>query len=124
MTRLNDEGLILGQFLEIFLNQAILEPVLAGLTCFAVGDQFVGIQRDIKVKVIINHDLERLALDAFALVFVDGLAVDPALRTVAIGVDPAPGYKLFHELRRKGLMQLLRDIAQGIAQSKLRLRLG
>ena len=124
MTRLNDEGLILGQFLEIFLNQAILKPVLAGLTGFAVGDQFIGIQCDIKVKVIIDHDLERLALDALALVFVDGLAVDPALRTITIGVDPAPGYELFHELRRKGLMQLLRDIAQGIAQSKLRLRLG
>ena len=59
---------------EVFLDQAVLHPVLAHLAGLAVGDQLIGIEGDVEVQVVVYHHLEGLALDAGALVLVDGLA--------------------------------------------------
>ncbi len=124
MAGFDDEGRILGQLLEVFLDQAVLQPVLAGLAGLAVGDELVGIERDLEIEVVVDHDLECLAFDALALVFVDRLAVNSALRTVAVGIDAAAGHQLIHEFRGELFVQLLRNVAQRIAKGKLRLGLG
>ena len=80
-----DQSLLVSHDLQVLLDQAVLHPVLADLAGLTVGDQLIGIQSDIEVQVVVDHHLEGLALGALALVLLDGLAVDAALGTVAVG---------------------------------------
>ena len=115
MTGHDDEGLLVGQLLEVLLDQAVLHPVLADLTGLTVGDELIGIQSDVEVKVVVDHDLNGLALDALALVFVDGLAVELALGTEAVAIDTA----VLFELLRKLLGHLLMMVGVNVTQSVL-----
>ncbi|MPM49461.1 hypothetical protein SDC9_96191 [bioreactor metagenome] len=124
MAGLEHQRLLVGQFFEVTLDEAVLQPVLAGLPGFAVGDQFVGVERDLKVQIVVDHHLERLARKALTLVLVDGLAVNTPLGTVAIGVDAAARFQLFQELRRKRFVQTLRHVPQRVFERLPRLREG
>jgi len=111
----DDEGLLVGQLLEVLLDQAVLHPVLADLTGLTVGDELIGIESDVEVEVVVDHDLNGLALDALALVLVDGLAVELALGTEAVTVDTA----VLFELLRKLLGHLLVMVGVNVTQSVL-----
>ena len=57
MTGLNNESLVFGKLFKIFFDKAVLQPVLAGLTCFAVGNKFVGVKRNLLFFFVVIHDL-------------------------------------------------------------------
>ena len=120
----DNQCLLVGQNLKVLLDQLVLHPVLAYLTGLAVGYQLVGIEGDLRAQVVINHYLESLTLNAVALVFVNGLAVDFLLRHEAVSVDTASGEELFHELRSQLLMKLFGNIAKGVLQGQLLLMVG
>ena len=90
MAGLHDQGLISGQLFQIALDQLILHPVLANLTGFSVGYKLIGVQGDIKIQIVVNHDLKRPAFDAVALICIDGSAFYGARRPEAITIDSAP----------------------------------
>ena len=120
---LDDEGHVLGQLLEVFLEEPVLEPVLAHLAGFPVGDQLVGVKGDLEVQVVVDHDLESLPRQALALVVRDGPAPDAPLGPEAVGVDPAAGPQLLHELGGEFRVHRLRDVAKGVLQRQFRLGL-
>ena len=105
-----------GHYLQVLLDQAVLHPVLADAARLPIGNQFVGIEGDLEVEVIIDHYLEGLALDAVATVFTNRLGVDPAGGAIAVGVDAAAGGQLIQELRGQLLVKRLRHVAQGVFQ--------
>ena len=113
------QSLLVRQGFQIFLNQAILHPVLAHLAGLAVGHQLIGIQGHVKIQVVVNHHLEGLALGAVALVFVNGLAVDGPGGTEAVAVDPAVLLQLLGKLLGHGPVVLLRDVTQGVGNGQL-----
>ena len=76
VARLDDEGRVLVDDLEVLLDEAVLHPVLADLPGLAVGDELVGVEGDVEVEVVVDHHLEGPALDAAAPVLVDGHARD------------------------------------------------
>ena len=88
-SRLHNQCLVVGQLLQIFLYEAVLQPVLCNLAGLAVCYQFVRIEGHLEVQVIVYHKLERLALDAVALVFVYGLGLDSTFGTETVGIDAA-----------------------------------
>ena len=108
------EGLLIGQLLEVLLDQTVLHPVLADLTGLTVGDELIGIQSDVEVEVVVDHDLNGLALDALALVLVDGLAVELALGTEAVAIDTAVLFELLRKLLGHLLMMVGVDVTQGV----------
>ncbi len=114
MARKEDQGLFLGQALQIGHDQAVLHPVLADSPGLPVGDQFVGVEGHVKVQVIVNHDLEGLAFHTVSLVLVDGLAVKTAGGPVAEAVDLAVVFQLFEKFRSHLVMMLQGDVAEGI----------
>ncbi len=118
------KGLLVGHNLEVFLDQPVLHPILADLTGLAVGYKLIGIERDVKVQIVVDHDLEGFGFDAVALVFVDGLAVQLALRTEAVAIDPAPLLQLQGKFLCHLSVVLLGDIAQGIGDGPLFVLLG
>ncbi|OPZ11118.1 MAG: hypothetical protein BWZ06_01777 [Bacteroidetes bacterium ADurb.BinA261] len=89
MSAFDDECLVLRQFFEISFDEAVLHPVLTNLTGFAVGNQLVGIKRNIEAEVIVDHHLKSFSFDAFPLVFVDGFGFQIAFGTIAIPIDAA-----------------------------------
>ncbi len=93
MTRLHHQCLVIGQFLQIFLYQTILQPVLRHLAGLAVCHQFVWIEGHLEVQVIVYHKLESLALDTVALVFVYGSGLDAPFGTETVGIDAAARLK-------------------------------
>ncbi|MPN40980.1 hypothetical protein SDC9_188520 [bioreactor metagenome] len=69
-----------------------MQPVLADLPRLAIGHELVGVEGDVEVEVVVDHDLKRLTREALAPVGVDGFAVDAPFRAIAVGVDaPARG---------------------------------
>ena len=100
--------------LEIALDQQVLHPVLTDLARFAVGDQLVGVEGDVEIQIVVDHHLHRPRLGDAADVGVDRFAREPARRTVAVTVDPAPGSQLVEELRRHDLVVLLGHVAQSV----------
>ena len=94
MARLHHQCLVIGQLLQIFLYEAVLQPVLRHLAGLAVCYQFVGIEGHLEVQVIVYHKLESLAFDAVALVFVYGLGLDAAFGTETVGIDAAARLQL------------------------------
>ena len=87
MSGFDNESLVIVKFLKIFLDQTVLHPVLAYLAGLAVCDEFVGVEGDVKAQVVVNHYLERLAFYTFALVLVNGLCLQVALRTETVAID-------------------------------------
>ena len=124
VTGLDDERLGVRELFQILLDQAVLHPVLADLAGLAVGHQLVGVQRHVEVQVVVDHDLDGPALDAIAFIFVNGFAVQLALRAEAVAVDPAAGHKLFHEFRRELLVEPFRNVAQRVLERDLHVVLG
>ena len=114
MTRFDHERLLVGHLLEIFLDEAVLEPVLAYLTGLAVGYEFVGIEGDVEAEVVVDHHLESLACEAFSFVFVDRLGLEVALGTPAVGVDASAGAELFQKFRSHLFVELLGEIAESV----------
>ena len=117
VTRFDYERLLVCQFLKVFFDEAILKPVLAYLSCLAVGDKFIRIQSNVEVQVVVNHYLESLALNATSLVLVDRLALYLSLRTPAVGVDAAACAEFLEELLSNLFMQLGGEVAQSVADS-------
>ena len=124
MAGFNDQRLVVPQLFQVFFDQAVLQPVLAHAACLAVGDQLIGVEGHVKIQVVVDHHLEGLALDAVALVFIDGLATQRAFRTVPVGIDAAPGLQLFQKFGGQLLVELFGHIAQGVHQGQLGLGLG
>ena len=91
MPGFDHQGLLLGQLLQILLNQTILHPILTDLPSLSIRNQLIRIQSDIKAKVIIDHYLKGLSLDTFTFIFRDRLRFQVSLRTVTITIDPSPG---------------------------------
>ena len=120
----DDEGLVVGEHLEVFFNQAVLHPVLADLSGLAVGGQLIGVEGDVEVEVVVDHDLEGLALDAVALVLVDRFAVDFPLRAEAVAVDAAVLLQLLRELLGHLFVVVGVDVAQGVFDGELLIGLG
>ena len=120
---LYDQRLLLRQFLQIFLDQPVLKPVLADGSSLAVGDQLIGIQSHLEIQIVIDHDLEGLPGQTLSLIFIDGLSVDSAFRTITVRIYTAVCCQFFHELRRQLLVQLFRHITQSVLQRDFRLRL-
>ena len=110
--------------LQVLLDQAILHPVLADLTGLAVGDQLVGIQSDLEVQVVVDHDLEGLSLGAVALVLLDGLAVQLALGTEAVAIDTAMLLQLLSELLGHLLVMVGMDVTQSVLDGQSLVGLG
>ena len=108
------QSLLVGHDLQILLDETILHPVLADLTGFAVGHQFVGIQSHVKVQIVLNHYLKRLALNAVALVLIDRFAGQAALRTETVSVNPAVLLQLLSKLLGHLGVMVGMDVAQGI----------
>ena len=121
MPAFDDERLVAGEDFEVLFYQAVLHPVLAHLSRFAIGDEFVGIEGDVETEVIVYHHLKGLALDAASFVFVNGLCLEVALRTVAVAVNASACTEFFHKLRSECFVQFFRDVAQGILQCRSRL---
>ena len=124
MTGHDNERLLVGQLLKILLDETVLHPVLADLTGLAVGDQLVGIERNVKVKVVVDHDLNGTTLDALALVLVNGVTVQLALGTEAVAVDAAVLFQLPGKFLRHLSVMVGMDIAQGVLNGKRLVRLG
>ena len=120
---LHHERLMIRHDLKILLDETVLEPVVADAARLAVRDELVGIKTDLEVEVVVDHDLESLALCAIPLVFIDGLAVDPARGTIAIRINTPVRLELLEELRNELFMKARIDIAKCVLERRLRLRL-
>ncbi|MBS1239090.1 MAG: hypothetical protein H6R38_408 [Deltaproteobacteria bacterium] len=114
----HDQGLLAGEDFQVAPDQPVLHPVLADLAGLAVGHQFVGVEGDLEVEVVVDHHLEGLALDAAALVLVDGPALDRPRRAEAVAVDPTAPHQLLQELRRQRPVPLGGDVAQGVLEGE------
>ncbi len=119
MAGLHHQGLVLGQDLEISLDQTILHPVLADPAGFPVGHQFIGIQGHIEIQVVVDHDLEGLPGQAVACILLQGFGPDRSRGAKAVAVDPAPGSEFLEQFRGHGLVQGCGDIAQRVAERRL-----
>ncbi|MPM57010.1 hypothetical protein SDC9_103827 [bioreactor metagenome] len=124
VTAHDHQRLLVGQHFQILLDETVLHPVLADLTGLAVGHQLVGVQGHVKVQVILDHHLEGLALDAAALVLVNGLAGQAALGTEAIAVDPAVFLQLLCKFLGHLGVVVGMDVPQGVADGQLLVGLG
>ena len=120
----DDQRLLVGQLLKVLLDEAVLHPVLADLAGLTVGDELIGIQSDVEVEVVVDHDLNGAAFDALALVLVDGLAVELALGTEAIAVDAAVLLELGGELLGHLLVMVGVDVAQSVLDGERLIGLG
>ncbi len=99
MTRLYNQRLVVGQFLKVFLDKTILEPVLAHLTSLTVCNKFVGIEGDVETEVIVDHHLKSLTRQAFALILVDRFGSQITLGAPAICIDTSTRTEFVEELR-------------------------
>ncbi len=114
MSGVQHQCLVLIQGLQILFDQLILHPVLADCTGLSVGDEFIGIQCDLKIQIVVDHDLEGLALDAVGLVFIDGFAVKGFLREIPVAVDLPLFLQLLVEFLCHDFMVLFGDVAQRV----------
>ena len=114
MSAHHDQGLFVGHDFQIFFDQSVLHPVLADLSCLAVGDEFVGIEGHLEIQVVVNHDLEGFCFDDLAGVFFDRLPVEFAFRAEAITVNAAVLFELFGKFFCHLFVMVGMDIAQGV----------
>ena len=121
MTGFHDKGLILCHFFQVAFDQKVLHPVMADGSCFTIGDQFIRIEGNFKVQVVVNHDLESFAFRAFSFIFINWFAIDAAFRAETIAIDTAASRQFFEELWDKFIMIFFRNVAQGIFQCQFSL---
>ena len=124
VTGLDNEGLVVGQNFQIFFNQAVLHPVLANLTGFTIGGQFVWIKRNIKVEVVVDHNLESFTFDAVTFVLVDWLAVQFTLWAETVAVDAAMLIQLFCKFHCHLFMMVRVYITQSVFDCECLIGLG
>ena len=84
------------------------------LACLAVCYKFVGVECNVETEVVVNHYLESLAFEAFALVLVDGLGLDVAFGTPAVGVDAAARAQFLEKFGSHFFVEFLGNITQGV----------
>lgn len=94
---------------------------MADGSCFTIGDQFIRIEGNFKVQVVVNHDLESFAFRAFSFIFINWFAIDAAFRAETIAIDTAASRQFFEELWDKFIMIFFRNVAQGIFQCQFSL---
>ena len=99
MPGLHHQRLVGRQRFQVLFDQEVLHPVLAHLARLAVGDELVGVERDVEVQVVVDHHLERASLRAAPPVLADGSAPEPALGAEPVAVDAASGPQLLQKLR-------------------------
>ena len=116
------ERLLARQHFEVTLDQPVLHPVLADLPGLAVGHELIGVERDLEVQVVVDHDLEGPAFDAAARVMVERAAGDRPRRPEAVAVDAAAGGELPQELRGQRRVPFRRHVAQRVLQRELGVR--
>ncbi len=116
MTGLHHQGLVFGHNLEVFFDEPQLHPVLADAAGLSIGHQFVGVEGDRKIEIIVNHQLESLAGQTVACVFINGSGRDRARGTIAIAINSASAVQFLEKFRQQGCMILLGNIAQGVFQ--------
>ena len=116
------QRLLVGEFFQILFDQAVLQPVLADLPRLAIGHELIGIQRHVKIEIVVDHHLQGAPGEAVSFVCVDGLAVDAPFGTITVGIDAPAGFQLLQKLRRKRFVKRLRHIAQGVLERLPRLR--
>ena len=125
-----DQRLILLHLLQIFLNQAVLHPVLAHLSRLAICNKLIGIQSHIKIQIIINHELDCLAGQASASVCFDRLCLNQAVRAETVTINFPSRLQLLIKFLRQFSVIFFRNITERIldrqlfiAEGKLRLPL-
>ena len=111
MPAFDNERLVIGKDFKVLFYQAILHPILAHLPRLTVSDKFVRVKGYVETKIIVYHHLKGLTLDAASFVFVDGLCLEVALRTVAVAVNASARTKFFHKFRSECFVQFFRDVA-------------
>ena len=114
MPRLDHECLLVRQYFEVLLDQAVLHPVLTDLSGLAICNQLVWIKSDIETKIVIDHHLEGFSLQTSAFILIDRFGLQISLRPVTISVDAATGHQLFHKLRSQYFMQFFGNITERI----------
>ena len=122
MSGLNDQCLLRSKFFEILLDQKVLHPVLTNLSGFTISNKLIGIQRDIKTEIVVNHYLKGFAFHTFATIFINRSGFQIACGTEAVSVNSPTGTQFFHKFRCQLLMQFQGDIAQCILQCRSCLR--
>ena len=119
MTGVHHKRLFVGHFAKIFHREPVLRPVLEYGTVASIDNQFVRMLRHFGVEIVLNHQHYGSRLFRAVRIFVDGTGIHFIMRTVAVHVNAAVTVKLFHEFRSQISMQMLREIAQCVAQCKL-----
>jgi len=123
MSGLEDQGLVGGEDFKVFLDEEVLHPVLADLPRLAVCDELIGIQGNIEVQVVVDHDLNGAAFDAVSPILVDGLSVQGARRTEAVAVNAAVLFQLLREFPRHLFVIPGMDVAQRVFYRQRPIRL-
>ena len=94
MTGRHHQGLVLGQCFQVIFYQAILHPVLADRSGFTIGHQFVRVEGNVKIKVVIDHHLEGFSGKTPAFVGFDRLGLDGSGRSEPITINSAACHEL------------------------------
>ena len=94
MTGRNHQCLMPCQFLQIEFDEPVLHPVLADLPGLAVGHEFIGVQRNINIQIIIDHHLKCFSFETIPLIFIDGPAGNFLWGPEAIPVNSSHGQQL------------------------------
>ena len=75
-------------FFEVVLYKLILHPVLANLPGFAVGNQLVWIKRNLKIKIVVYHELKGLSGQTLSFIFAYFFGFNFFMWTIPIAINP------------------------------------
>ena len=118
MAGIHHESLLVGHLAEILHGETVLCPVLEYGTVAAVYDELVWMLSHGRVKVVLYHQHDGGSLLRFVRILVYRTGVHLVARTIAVHIYTAVLMQLLHEFRSELLVQMLREIAQGIAQGE------
>ena len=121
VARIHHKRLLVGHLAQILHCEPVLCPVLEYGSVAAVHYQFVRMLRHLGVEIVLNHQHYSSRLLRMVRILVDGSGVHLITRTVAIHVYATVVVKLVDKLGCQFRMQMLWEIAQSVAQSKLSL---
>ncbi len=116
MTRVHDEGLLVGHLAQVFHGEKILRPVLEHRPVAAVGDKLVGMLCHGAVEVVLNHHHDCGSLTRARRVVLDGTRIHLVDGTETVHVDAAIVAQLLGKLGSKHGVVTLGEIAQGVFQ--------
>jgi hypothetical protein len=122
MSRFNHKRAIFIQNFKIFADKAILHPVLANLSSFAVCNKFIRIEGDIEIEIVVYHYSESAAFQAFPWILVNRKTPDATLWSESIAIDAPTFPELLKKFRGEFFMPFFWDIAQRISKGKPFLR--